>query len=111
MSSFENVQNIITTNMKYMQESEEQLRRKLLFETIGKIIKKHRKSQNKSMFALANECSLSRSTWYDIENASCKEPALATYWKISEALDIPFDVLMAEVRETLGENFSLSGLN
>ncbi len=98
--------------MKIMQVSKEELKkRKILFKAIGDIVCRHREAQNKSRYEIAAECTLSRSTWGDIETASCKEPALTTIWKIAEGLDIHPDELLREVREKLGDDFSLSGLN
>ncbi len=95
-----------------MQVTKEELKkRKILFKMIGDIVCSKREAQNKSRYEISAECALSRSTWGDIETASCKEPALTTIWKIAEGLDIYPDELLREVREKLGEDFSLSGLD
>lgn len=85
--------------------------KKLLYKTLISIIKKHRKAQKKSIYKLAAECSLEYSNWYKIERLESLDPSFTTIWKISEALDIPFNVLMTELCEKLGDDFSLSGLN
>ena len=92
-------------------QSENLINKQLLFRAIGNVIRQHRLEQGKSMYVISAECGLSRSTWRDIELALCKEPALSTIWRISEAIEIPLEVLICEIKMELNENFSLTGLN
>ena len=102
---------INNTNMNNMQEELEKENKKLLVKTFASIIMEHRKKQGKSIYAISAESSLAKNTWRDIELQVCKDPALSTIWKIAEGLDIYPDELLKEVREKLGDDFSLSGLN
>lgn len=84
--------------------------KKLLYKTLASILKKHRKEQNKSIYKLSAECSIEGSVWRKIERVESLDPSLTTIWKIAEALDIYPDELIREVREKLGDDFSLSDL-
>jgi len=95
-----------------MQDKERETKnKKLLYKTLVSIIKKHRKTQKKSIYKLAAECSLEVSVWSKLERLKSLDPSFTTIWKIAEALDVPFNVLMTELCEKLGDDFSLSGLN
>lgn len=95
-----------------MQDKERETKnKKLLYKALVSIIKKHRKAQKKSIYKLAAECSLEGSVWSKIERLESLDPSFTTIWKISEALDVPFYILMNELCEKLGDDFSLSGLN
>ena len=84
--------------------------KKLLYKTLASVIKKHRHALNKSIYKLSDEIELDRSIWSRIEKAESLDPSFTSIWKIAEALDIYPDELIREVREKLGEDFSLSDL-
>ena len=81
-----------------------------LINTLGNLIKKHRKEQGKTMYAISAEVSMSKSTWREAEIGACKDIKLTTLWKIAEGLDIPLATLIDELSKKLGDNFSLSDL-
>lgn len=94
-----------------MQDKEQIKNKKILYKTLAKVVQKYRKAQNKSIYELAPICSMSTNSWNRIEKGMSLDPSFTTIWKISEALDIPFNILMTELCEKLGDDFSLSGLN
>lgn len=82
-----------------------------LVQTLGKIIKKHRLEQNKTIYKISAECSIHKDSWRLIENGSVNDVKISSLWKIAEGLGIdPID-LMKEVKESLGNDFTISGLN
>lgn len=93
-----------------MQESY-QNKTSILIQNLGDLIKKHRKAQGKTMYAISAEVSMSKSTWREAEIGACKDIKLTTLWKIAEGLDIPLATLIDELSKKLGEKFSLSDLN
>ncbi len=96
--------------MQHIEDLEEKNIR-LLVSTLAKIIQKHRKKLGKSVYAISAESSVGKNTWRMIEKSISKESALITIWKIAEGLDMYPDELIKEVREKLGDDFSLTGLN
>lgn len=94
-----------------MQDKElETKNKRLLYETLASTLKKRRKELDKSIYKLAAEISLEESIWNKIERVESLDPSFTTIWKIAEALDIYPDELIREVREKLGDDFSLSDL-
>ena len=67
-------------------------------------------SDFKSIYKLSDEIELDRSIWSRLERVESLDPSFTTIWKIAEALDIYPDELIREVREKLGDDFSLSDL-
>ena len=49
---------------------------------------------------------MTKSMWTDLEKG-IKDPQFSTLWRVSEALDIPVDVLIREIKDELGEDFTL----
>jgi len=86
---------------------DENKNRKLLIKTLGNIIEKHRKSIGKSMYMISLESCISKSTWREAEYGICKDINLSTLWKISEALETSPGDLLNEIKDILGEDFSL----
>jgi len=95
--------------MKIMQELENK-NKKLLYKTLGMIIKKYRKEQQKSVYELAAVSSMSTNSWNRVEKYTSLDPSFTTIWKIAEALDIQPHELIKEVYDKLGDDFSLSGI-
>lgn len=89
-----------------MQESLGNNNKKLII-AIGNVIKKHRLLTGKSIYAISAECGVPKSTWQDVETCGGSCVSLPTLWKISEGLEIPIENLLAEVRQELGEDFTL----
>lgn len=82
-----------------------------LIKTLGTIIEKHRKEQGKTIYKISAECSMSKSTWREAELGICKNMTIITLWKIAEGLDISPAILLEELKNKLGKNFSLSDLD
>ena len=81
-----------------------------LVKVLGEIMKKHRIEQNKSMYKISAECSIHKDSWRLIENGLVNDIKISSLWKIAEGLDLnPID-LLKEVKEILGEDFTISGL-
>lgn len=82
---------------------------RILIETIGRIITKHRKAQSKTMYEISAEAGVPKATWREVE-LGLKDFRFSTIWKVAEGLDIPLDQLIKELQDDLGEEFSLSDL-
>jgi len=85
--------------------------KQIICKTLASVIQKHKKCQNKTIYALAAEVGMSENTWGLVEKAQTLNPSIMTLWKIAEALDIRIEDLIKEVHDQLGDDFSLSGLN
>ena len=79
-----------------------------LIKTLGSIIEKHRKEQGKTIYKISAESSMSKSTWREAELGVCKNMTITTLWKIEEGLDIAPAILMEELSNKLGKDFTLS---
>ena len=51
---------------------------------------------------------MSKSTWREAELGVCKNMTITTLWKIAEGLDIAPAILMEELSNKLGKDFTLS---
>lgn len=80
---------------------------KKLVLAVAKIIKKYRLLTGKSIYTISAESGVPTSTWQDFENAKYKNVNLKILWKISEGLEVPIEKLIAEIRQELGEDFTL----
>lgn len=78
-----------------------------LIQTLGSIIQKHRKEQGKSIYKISAEAELPKATWREIEIGK-NNFRFITLWKIADGLDIPLELLIKELSEKLGQDFSLS---
>ncbi len=74
--------------------------------TIAKVVHNHRIIQKKSISKISAEIMMTKSMWTDLEKG-IKDPQFSTLWRVSEALDIPVDVLIREIKDELGEDFTL----
>ena len=79
-----------------------------LIRTLGSIIEKHRKKQGKTIYKISAESSMSKSTWREAELGVCKNMTITTLWKIAEGLEITPAMLMEELSNKLGKDFTLS---
>ena len=86
------------------------IKSKKLILTIGNIVKKHRIEQNKTMYKISAEVGVPKATWRELE-LGLKDFRFTTIWKIAEGLDIPLDLLIKELQDELGKDFSLTGLD
>lgn len=82
-----------------------------LIKEIGKVIKKHRLEQKKTMYRISAECSIHKDTWRLIENGLVKDIKLSSLWKIAEGLELDPTDIIDEVKNVLGKDFTISGLN
>ncbi|MBE7707717.1 MAG: helix-turn-helix transcriptional regulator [Cyanobacteria bacterium SIG27] len=73
---------------------------------LAKYVREKRLEQNKSLSKISAEIMMTKSMWLDLEKG-IKDPQLTTLWRVSEALDIPLETLIKEIKHRLGENFSL----
>jgi len=82
-----------------------------LIKVLGKIIKKHRLEQKKTMYKISAECSIHKDSWRLIENGLVHDIKISSFWKMAEGLGIdPID-LLKEAKEILGKDFTISGLD
>ncbi len=80
---------------------------KLKLKTVlAQIVKKHRNRQNKSISKISAEIMMPKSMWLDLERG-IKDPQLTTFWKVAEALNMPVESLIVEIKNKLGKDFSL----
>ena len=96
-----------STKIECMQDGAENNSIKLI-KTLGSIIEKHRKEQGKTIYKISAESSMSKSTWREAELGVCKNMTITTLWKIEEGLDIAPAILMEELSNKLGKDFTLS---
>ena len=82
-----------------------------LISTLGSLIKKYRKEQGKTIYAISAEVAMSKSTWREAEVGISKDIKLTTLWRIAEGLDIPLATLINDLAQELGDDFSLSDIN
>ena len=54
---------------------------------------------------------MSKSTWREAELGTCNDINLTTLWKIAEGLDITPAKLLEELKDKLGADVTLTGLN
>ena len=88
-----------------MQEKNIDVKQKLKT-VLAQVVKKHRKKQQKSISKISAEIMMTKSMWTDLERG-IKDPQLTTIWKISEALNIPLEEIIKEVKDLLGKDFTL----
>lgn len=92
-----------------MQDSVDKNREKLI-KTLGRVIKKLRQNQKKTIYSISAEASMSKSTWREAELGVCKDITLSTFWKIAEGLGLSPVKLMNELYDNLDANFTLTDL-
>ena len=78
-----------------------------LITTIGHVVEKHRKKQDKTAYKISAESLLSKSSWREVE-LGMKDFRISTLWKVAEGLDVSLGDLLNEVKKELGEDFSLT---
>ena len=61
------------------------------------------------MYKISAESAIHKDSWRLIENGLVKDIKLSSLWKIAEGLELdPID-LLKEVKDTLGEDFTVRG--
>lgn len=73
---------------------------------LAQVVKNHRNGQNKSISKISAEIMMTKSMWLDLERG-IKDPQLSTFWRVAEALDMPVEKLIVEIKNKLGKDFSL----
>jgi len=73
---------------------------------LGLLIKNLRIKQNKSISLISDEIGMIKSMWADLEKG-IKDPQLSTLMRISEALNTKTSLILTNLENKLGENFSL----
>ncbi len=73
---------------------------------LAQIVRKHRNDQNKSISKISAEIMMTKSMWLDLEKG-IKDPQLTTLWRVAEALNVPIEKLIIEIKNKLGNDFSL----
>lgn len=91
-----------------MQDEYNIKKQKLIF-ALAYIVKKYRMVQNKSISKVSAEILMTKSMWQTLE-AGKKDPQFSTLYRVCEALNISLADLNKELKEILGEDFSLSDL-
>ncbi len=79
----------------------------IIIKTLGEIVRELRQKSNKSIYKIAAEASMSKSTWREVEVFACNNINLTTFWKIAEGLEIPPEILLIKLKEKLPKDFSL----
>ncbi|MGN0013951.1 MAG: helix-turn-helix domain-containing protein [Candidatus Gastranaerophilaceae bacterium] len=82
-----------------------------LVKVLGKIIKKYRIEQKKTIYKISAECSIHKDSWRLIEKGLVNDIKLSSLWKIAEGLEIEPTDLLNEAKLILGKDFTISGLN
>lgn len=74
---------------------------------LGKIIKIKREKMHKSISLISDEIDMTKSMWADLEKG-IKDPQLSTVMRVAEALDIKTSLIIQELENELGGNFTFS---
>ncbi len=88
-----------------MQEDFE-IQKQKLRNAVSKAVKRLRLSQNKSISGISAEIMMTKSLWADLEKGK-KDPQLSTVWRIAEALNIPIEKFISEIKKELDSDFTL----
>lgn len=78
---------------------------------LGEIIKTYRTQQQKTIYRISAECSMHKDAWRLIEKGLVHDVKVSSIWKIAEGLGIDPIALLSEVKDKLGDDFTISGLN
>ncbi len=78
-----------------------------VIKALSKIIERRRVATGKSIYKIAAESSLSKSTWREAELAECKNITLSTLLQIAYGLETPLHEIIKDLEDELGEDFTL----
>ena len=87
-----------------MQEENKE-KRKILLNAIAKTVKNLRKKKEKSISLISDELNISKSIWSDIELGK-SDMQISTFWRIAEALEIPPENLIIEIKKNLAQTLN-----
>ena len=79
------------------------VKREELQKALAFVVKKYR--NDKSISQLSNEIGLSKSIWSDVERGK-KDIQFSTFCRIAEALEVKPSLLIQEIEEIIGNDFS-----
>lgn len=91
--------------MKFVRE-ENAAQKKILLETIGKIVRKKRAEIDKGILLLSYEYDIPSTSLAKLEKGKC-DVQISTLWKLAEALNMSFLEFISEVQKQLPKNFKL----
>lgn len=77
----------------------------VLLKSIGKTVKNLRLKTGKSISLISNELNVSKSIWSDVEMGK-SDLQFTTFGRISEALNIEPEKLIALIRQNIDEDFT-----
>lgn len=80
---------------------------KKVINALSKIIERRRVATGKSIYKIAAECGLSKSTWREAELAECTNITLSTLLQIAYGLEMPLHEIIKELYKELGDDFTL----
>lgn len=84
-------------------QAENKTKRDAILKSVGKTIKNLRLKTGKSISLISNELNVSKSIWSDTELGK-SDLQLTTFWRISEALNIEPEELLALIHQNIEED-------
>jgi transcriptional regulator with XRE-family HTH domain len=79
-------------------------KRKTLSKAFSQTLKNLREKTGKSITLISDEINLSKTIWADAENGEV-DMQFSTFWRITEALDIPPEDFIKILKTNLPKNF------
>lgn len=86
-------------------QAENKEKRLELLRAVGKTVKELRLKTGKSISLISNELNVSKSIWSDVEMGK-SDLQFTTFWRISEALNIEPDNLLALIKQKLEKDIT-----
>ena len=86
-------------------QAENKKKRDVILKSVGDTIKNLRLKTGKSISLISNELNVSKSIWSDVEMGK-SDLQFTTFWRISEALNIEPEELIALSRQNSDEDFT-----
>ena len=86
-------------------QAENKEKRLEILRAVGKTVKELRLKTGKSISLISNELNVSKSIWSDVEMGK-SDLQFTTFWRISEALNIEPDKLLALIKQKLEKDIT-----
>lgn len=86
-------------------QAENKKKREAILKSIGNTVRNLRLKTGKSISLISNELNVSKSIWSDVEMGK-SDLQVTTFWRISEALNIAPEKLIALIHQNIEEEFS-----
>ena len=86
-------------------QAENKKKRDVILKSVGDTIKNLLMKTGKSISLISNELNVSKSIWSDVEMGK-SDLQFTTFWRISEALNIEPEKLIALIRQNIDEDFT-----